>query len=187
MVSTNTSTTTAEKVLRIGIFGMFLGHGIFAFGVKDTWIKYLTSVGFSEASAITIMPIIGVMDIIIAFCVLLAPIRIVLLAATIWTFSTALVRPISGEPWLDFVERWANWAAPLALLLLQGIPSRFREWFTIRSYYANEDVKWGRTHNAPSSNISSNIDTITTDSINSRKPKYNSKYHSKSSRRSKAI
>jgi hypothetical protein len=48
---------------------------------------------------------------------------------TIWGFWTALVRPIVGEPIWDFVERFANWGAPLALLALSGIPRTVKEWF----------------------------------------------------------
>jgi len=33
----------------------------------------------------------------------------------VWGFWTALVRPLVGMSWLDFVERGANWATPLAL------------------------------------------------------------------------
>ena len=40
-----------EWVLRIGIFGSFLGHGIFALGVKESWFKYFTAVGISQAGA----------------------------------------------------------------------------------------------------------------------------------------
>jgi hypothetical protein len=32
-----------------------------------------------------------------------------------WGFWTALVRPLVGMPIWDFIERFANWAAPLAL------------------------------------------------------------------------
>lgn len=49
--------------------------------------------------------------------VLFKPIRLVLLCAALWAFATALVRPFAGLPVLVFVERDANWAAPLALLL----------------------------------------------------------------------
>jgi hypothetical protein len=126
-------TKKAEWILRIGIFGMFLGHGIFAVGVKEGWIKYLTAVGFSPAGAATILPIIGYLDIAVAFCVLFWPIRAVLACAAFWAFATALIRPVGGDPIWDFVERWANWAAPLALLMLQGIPKTFKEWFSVKS------------------------------------------------------
>ncbi len=118
----------AEWILRVGIFGEFLGHGIFAFTVKESWIKYFTAVGISEAGARTLMPLIGTLDIIVAVLVLIYPLRIILGWAALWGFWTALLRPIAGEPIWDFVERWANWAAPLALLYIKGIPKNLKEW-----------------------------------------------------------
>jgi len=119
-----------EWILRIGIFGTFLGHGIFALLVKQSWIPYFTSVGISESAAIFLLPFIGFMDILVALFALIKPIRAVLIWASIWAFSTALIRPISGEPIWDFVERSANWAAPLALLYLRGIPKKLEEFFS---------------------------------------------------------
>ena len=114
-----------EWVMRIGIFGSFLGHGMCALGgivpgidFKSGWIPYFTSIGFQASAAETLLPLIGVLDVIVAFVVLLAPFRIVLAWATIWGFWTALLRPIAGQPIWDFVERSANWAAPLALYFI---------------------------------------------------------------------
>jgi len=121
-----------EWVLRVGVFGTFLGHGIFALGVKSSWIPLLTTIGFSESSAIQIMPVIGCIDITVAFCILVLPIRIVLIWATFWAFCAALMRPISGEPIWEFIERTANWSAPLALLLLHGMPKKFSDLFVVR-------------------------------------------------------
>ena len=39
-----------------------------------------------------------------------------------WAFSIALIRPLSGESILTFIERAANRAAPLALYLIIFIP-----------------------------------------------------------------
>lgn len=119
----------AEWILRIGIFGMFLGHGVFAILIKQSWIHYITAVGFSDATAKSLLFLIGIMDIIVAIFALVHPIKLVLIWATLWSFATALIRPISGEPIWDFVERSANWAAPLALLYLQGFPKKFKELF----------------------------------------------------------
>ena len=105
-------------ILRIGVFGTFLGHGIFALGKRASWIIYLNTVGFSDQMATALMPIIGGIDILVALWVLIKPNRYVLIYAVCWTFATALIRPLAGEPWLEFIERSANWAAPLALLLL---------------------------------------------------------------------
>ena len=119
-----------EWILRIAIFGTFLGHGIFAIMIKQSWIPYFTSIGFSESTAIFLLPIIGMIDVLVAISVLVKPIRAVLIYATIWAFATALIRPISGDPIWDFVERSANWAAPLALLYLRGLPKRLKELFS---------------------------------------------------------
>ena len=122
-------TKKAEWILRIGVFGEFLGHGIFAFMAKESWIKYFTVVGISEAGAKTLMPLIGTLDILVAVLVLIYPLRIILGWASLWGFLTALMRPVAGEPIWDFVERWANWAAPLALLTIKGFPSKIKDWF----------------------------------------------------------
>lgn len=120
-------------VLRIGVFGTFLGHGIFALAVRPDWIPYLTTVGFSVESASSLMVLIGALDIIVAITILILPIRIILIWAIIWAFATALIRPVSGAHVLDFVERSANWTVPLVLLFLQGFPRRSKDLFTIFS------------------------------------------------------
>lgn len=121
-----------ELILRIGVFGTFLGHGTFALGVKQAWIPMITAFGFSKSAATTMLPLIGGVDIIVAILALIWPIRIVLIWATLWAFATALARPIAGDPIWDFVERTANWAAPLALLILQGVPKKLKDIFTVR-------------------------------------------------------
>ena len=112
-----------QLILRIGVFGTFLGHGLMAIGVKSKWISYLMTVGFSRGQAINIMPFIGYLDLVVAFWVLIKPNKYVVMWAIIWTFSTALMRPLSGEPILEFVERAANWAAPLALYVMLYSPA----------------------------------------------------------------
>ena len=128
----NQSSRIPEWILRIGIFGSFLGHGIFALEVKQSWIPFITTVGFSESTAATLLPIIGSIDIVVAVMALLWPIRLVLMYATVWAFATALIRPLAGDPIWDFVERSANWAAPLALLMLQGFPRKIKDIFTVK-------------------------------------------------------
>lgn len=96
----------------------FIGHGILAVSGKLSWISYLEIVGIPHEFAQTIIVIIGYLDIVIAVAILFKPYKVVVIWATIWTFSTAVIRPISGEPIWDFVERGANWAAPLCLFIL---------------------------------------------------------------------
>ncbi len=119
-----------EWILRIGVFGTFLGHGIFALLVKKSWIPYFTSLGISESSALVLLPLIGFLDVLIAIFALTKPLRIILIWASFWAFITAVIRPISGEPIWDFVERTANWAAPLALLYLRGFPKKLKEFLS---------------------------------------------------------
>ena len=105
-------------VLKIGVFGIFLGHGLYAIQVNQAWIPFLEKVGFSNDIAVQIMPYIGFLDVFIAISVLIKPLRIILIWAIFWAFLTALMRPIVGYSILDFLERSGNWATPLALLLL---------------------------------------------------------------------
>jgi len=119
-----------EWILRIGVAGEFLGHGVFALQGKKQWIGWISGMtGAGADSAATLLLLVGAMDILVAVIVLVKPIRIALLWAAFWGFWTALVRPLVGEPVWDFIERWANWAAPLALLFMVGRPQSLKEWF----------------------------------------------------------
>lgn len=118
-----------EWILRIAVAGEFAGHGVFALQAKQGWIPYFTSLGISAETATTILPFIGVMDLTLALLVLIKPIPIALLWMAFWGFWTAILRPLVGEPIWDFVERWANWGAPLALLFLIGWPKTIKAWF----------------------------------------------------------
>lgn len=117
-----------EWTLRIGVAGEFIGHAVFALQAKQAWIKYFTAVGISAESAVQLMPLIGAMDLFLGLLILVKPIRGVLLWMAVWGVITALVRPISGDPIWDFIERAANWAAPLALIFYYGWPQKVKEW-----------------------------------------------------------
>jgi len=118
-----------EWVLRVSVAGEFIGHGAFALQGKKQWIDWFPAFGISDAGTATqLLFLIGIIDITLALLILVKPVRIIILWMAFWGFWTALVRPIVGEPIWDFVERWANWGAPLALLLLIGFPKTLREW-----------------------------------------------------------
>lgn len=119
-----------EWILRISVAGEFIGHGLLALGGKADWLKWISQLTGVEATvAATLLTAIGLFDLFIALVILVRPIRAALLWATFWGFWTALVRPLVGVGWLDFIERFANWGAPLALLLILGWPKSLREWF----------------------------------------------------------
>lgn len=108
-----------QWALRIGVAGEFLGHGLLAIGKKAEWIKWISQLTtVSPSTATTLLIIVGCTDVLVALIVLIKPIRPILLWATFWGFLTALVRPLVGASWLDFIERFANWGAPLALYFL---------------------------------------------------------------------
>ncbi|MEK7185551.1 MAG: hypothetical protein AAB726_02945 [Patescibacteria group bacterium] len=108
-----------EWILRIGVAGEFLGHGIFAIQGQKDWIGWMQQLtGFDAPTSATLMLVVGIMDVLMAALVLWKPIRPLLLWMAFWGFWTALVRPLVGKEIWDFVERFANWAAPLALYYL---------------------------------------------------------------------
>lgn len=111
---------TAEKklewALRLGVAGEFTGHGLLAIGGKQDWTLWIDKlIHIGVPAATTVLLVIGISDVIVALIILVKPMPWVLLWATFWGFWTALVRPIVGVGWLDFIERFANWGAPLAL------------------------------------------------------------------------
>lgn len=113
------NTKMVQWVLRIAVAGEFLGHGVFALQGKETWIKWISQLtGAAPDLAGQLLLAVGILDLLVALVILIRPIRLVLLWAVFWGFWTALVRPLVGEPIWDFVERWANWGAPLALWFL---------------------------------------------------------------------
>lgn len=123
------NTKIIQWVLRIAVAGEFMGHGVFALQGKKDWIGWFAKFGVSDAGIATqLLFLIGIIDIAFAIFLLIKPVRLVLLWMVFWGFWTALLRPIVGMPIWDFIERWANWGAPLALLLLLAWPKSWKEW-----------------------------------------------------------
>ncbi|OGZ53668.1 MAG: hypothetical protein A3B25_01325 [Candidatus Ryanbacteria bacterium RIFCSPLOWO2_01_FULL_48_26] len=124
------NTKLVSWILRVSVAGEFIGHGVFALQGKADWIKWIGQlIGTDPAMSSQLLLWVGALDIAVALIILIRPIPIVLLWATFWGFWTALVRPLVGLPVWDFIERWANWGAPLALLLLIGWPKTVKGWF----------------------------------------------------------
>lgn len=125
------NTKLIEWVLRIAVAGEFIGHGVFALQGKQGWFKYFHTFGITDSGTITtLLFLVGIIDIALAILVLIKPVRAALLWMAFWGLWTAMIRwPFGPDPIWDFVERWANWGAPLALLLLVGWPKSLKEWF----------------------------------------------------------
>src|SRR3989344_1768245 len=66
-----------EWILRIGVAGEFLGHGVFAVQGKKQWIGWISGMtGAGADSAATLLFLVGAMDILAGVIVLVRPIRI---------------------------------------------------------------------------------------------------------------
>src|SRR3989344_1813368 len=119
-----TTNKKVEWLLRVGVAGEFAGHGLLALGGKADWLAWISQLTGVEASmAATLLTLIGLLDLLVALAALIKPVKPILLWAAFWGFWTALVRPLVGQSWLDFIERFANWAAPLALYYFYKLQS----------------------------------------------------------------
>src|SRR3989344_8769325 len=137
---TQKNVETAMWVLRIAVAGEFLGHGVCALQGKAQWVGWMQQlIGMYAGFATQLLLMIGVLDLIVAFFVLVKPIRAIVLWAALWGFWTAILRPLVGEPIWDFIERWANWGAPLALPFLFGWARAIK--VRVREFFAGEG--WG--------------------------------------------
>lgn len=117
-------------VLQVAVAMCFIGHGIFGFITKEIWCNYFGVFGIGWALSYQLMPVVGTMDIFMGLLMLVYPVRAIPVWLVIWGTVTALCRPLSGEPFAEFIERAGNFGAPMALLILCGFPGSFRELFT---------------------------------------------------------
>jgi len=125
-----TNDKKVEWTLRFAVAGEFIGHGVFALQQKAGWFKYFEAVGITSPDTIgSLLTLTGAVDIVLGILVLVRLIPILLLWMTLWGTWTALLRPLAGEPVWDFVERFANIGAPLALLFMRGVPRSIIGWF----------------------------------------------------------
>jgi len=123
----NEASSTTPWVLRMGVAGCFIGHGAFGIITKAAWVPYFAVGGIGEPWAWRLMPWIGTMDILMGLLALLWPCRALFMWAVIWCTWTALLRPLSGEPFWEALERAGNYGVPLAVLTVVGLSG---SWFS---------------------------------------------------------
>lgn len=117
--------------LRIAVAMCFIGHGAFGIITKPVWCNYFAVFGIGQGLAYRLMPVLGAVDILLGVCMLVYPIRAIAGWLILWGTLTALLRPLSGEPFAEFIERAGNFGAPLAFLLLSGGGGKeISKWFT---------------------------------------------------------
>jgi len=115
--------------LRIACAMCFIGHGAFGIITKAIWCNYFAVFGIGPDLAYRLMPVVGSVDILMGVSLLVYPVRAVALWLVIWGFFTASLRPLSGEPFAELIERAGNYGTPLALLFLWGSDKRVLSWF----------------------------------------------------------
>ncbi|MDQ2752420.1 MAG: hypothetical protein M3R72_05290 [Bacteroidota bacterium] len=117
------------QTLRIATAMCFIGHGSFGVITKPIWCNYFAVFGIGHHLAYQLMPVLGTVDILMGLMMLVYPVRFIAGWLVFWGIITALLRPLSGEPFAEFLERAGNFGAPLALLLLVGNGKNARDWF----------------------------------------------------------
>ncbi|WP_457289015.1 hypothetical protein [Pedobacter sp. UYP24] len=123
--------TTEKKIyytLRIASGMCLIGHGVFGIITKTVWCNYFAVVGIDQLMAYRLMPIIGFIDILMGLILLIYPVKPILIWLVIWGVITASLRPLSGEPFAEFLERAGNFGAPLTLLVLCDGENGFSRW-----------------------------------------------------------
>lgn len=111
-----------HPIFRIACAMCFIGHGAFGIITKQIWCNYFGVFGIGEALACKLMPLIGMADIILGIILIVYPVRAVAGWLVFWGLFTASLRPLSGEPFAEFLERAGNFGAPVVLLLLSMAP-----------------------------------------------------------------
>lgn len=125
---THADVVRIQWLLRIACAGEFIGHGAFGLITKAAWLPYFGVVGIPPSIAYQLMPLIGLVDISMGLLVLVRPVRAALLYMAIWGLATATIRPVSGEPIWEWVERIPNFCVPFAFLYLRGFGKSLADW-----------------------------------------------------------
>ncbi|MDB5015293.1 MAG: hypothetical protein JWQ84_125 [Mucilaginibacter sp.] len=116
-------------MLRMASAMCFIGHGAFGIITKAIWCNYFAVMGIGHGMAYQLMPIMGSVDILMGIIMLVYPVRILALWLVVWGLVTATLRPVSGEPFAELIERAGNFGAPMAMLILCGSGQGLRSWF----------------------------------------------------------
>ncbi|MFT3746993.1 MAG: hypothetical protein QM768_01695 [Agriterribacter sp.] len=129
-------------ILRIASAMCFIGHGTFGIITKQVWCNYFGVFGISEKLSYQLMPYVGGTDILLGLVLLFHPVRAAAGWLVFWGLFTALLRPLSGESFAEFIERAGNYGAPFVLLMIAGIKNlNIKDWFKKIDAPANMNVQ----------------------------------------------
>ena len=128
-MKTFTLSIKIHYTLRVAAAMCFIGHGAFGIITKAIWCNYFEVFGIGKEMAYRLMPVVGMVDILLGILLLMKPFRAIPAWLVIWGIITASCRPLSGEPFAEFIERAANYGTPLCLLVLAGGIKFNTRWF----------------------------------------------------------
>lgn len=109
---------TLFLLLRLAAGLCFISHGAFGILGKEAWLPYFALFGIGSEWAFSLMPLVGAVDIAVGVLVIVRPRPAYLAYMVGWAVWTAALRPLTGEPVWELLERAGNYGVPLALLLL---------------------------------------------------------------------
>jgi hypothetical protein len=137
--------SVSEKLfflLRLGMLGCFVGHGAWGIMLKKSWLPFFHLFGISDQTAFTLMPLVGIMDILIGVIAFVRPNRALLFYALFWSSFTAALRPACGMGFSEFFERAGNFGLPLLLLALFNKPKSLTDLFQPLGIPALTEHRW---------------------------------------------
>src|SRR5260370_34762988 len=115
--------TRLEWLLRMAVAAALVGHGAYgAVLAKASWYAYFAVLGFSERTVEStgLLRVVGGAEIALGVIALVFPVPALLLFISAWKVFTELLRPATGQPVWEFIERGSNMLAPLVLLYVRG-------------------------------------------------------------------
>jgi hypothetical protein len=123
-----------EWILRLATAGAFIGHGAYgAFMQKSGWYGFFDGLGIGATTVDdrSLMIWVGGFEMVLGAIALVAPSRAFLLFLVAWKMASEFIwYPLVDKPAWEFVERWSNYIAPLALIYVRGWPRTVRGWLS---------------------------------------------------------
>jgi len=109
-----------QWILRVSVALLLIGHGGIGVFNHPGWASYFRLFGVDRAAvqAHSLIAIVGWGEIALGFAVLIRPFPALLLFVLGWKVFSELLRPIAGEHVGQFIERFGDYCAPIALILV---------------------------------------------------------------------
>jgi hypothetical protein len=110
-----------HAILRLTTCLLLFGHGALGmFNSKSGLTAHYASIGLDTigVGGLTVTPVIGAFEIVMAVTVLVAPLPSLLLSIGMWKMATEALFMTSGALPFEWIERAGSYVAPLSLYVL---------------------------------------------------------------------